>query len=91
VNCTVTGNRVIIQQSELDIYDAQALKERISSVAADNDNTVEIDLREVGAISTPIVQILLAAKKGLKYFRVFNLKEEVYRTFHIFGLDYEDI
>lgn len=91
MNCEVIGNRILIHQAELDIYDAQVLKEKISSVAAENHHSVVLDLNKVEEISTPIAQILLAAKESIGDFRVSNLSEGVSRSLRMFGFLYEDI
>ncbi|MDD5434714.1 MAG: hypothetical protein PH343_04730, partial [Nitrospira sp.] len=61
----------------LDIYDAPILKERIAAGASANKNSISIDLQNVDDISTPAIQVLIAAKKGLDDLKVLNIKEEV--------------
>lgn len=85
MNCEVTGNKISILQTELDIYDAQVLKEKISSVAAANNHSVVIDLNKVEEMSTPIIQILLAAKESIGDLRISNISEGVARSLRMFG------
>lgn len=85
MNCEVIQNRVLIQQDELDIYDALTLKEQITSVAASNNNSVVLDLQRVEGISTPIIQILLSFKRDIVDFKILNISEGVQKTIHLFG------
>ncbi|OGW53144.1 MAG: hypothetical protein A2Z60_03285 [Nitrospirae bacterium RIFCSPLOWO2_02_42_7] len=85
MNCEVKENKILIHQAELDIYDTQVLKEKISSVAAANNNSVILDLQKVEAISTPVIQVLMAAKKGITDFRILNINDGVTRNLNLFG------
>ncbi|OGW61239.1 MAG: hypothetical protein A2Y48_03750 [Nitrospirae bacterium RIFCSPLOW2_12_42_9] len=85
MNCEVKENKILIHQAELDIYDTQVLKEKISAVAAANNNSVILDLQRVEAISTPVIQVLMAAKKGITDFRILNINDGVTMNLNLFG------
>lgn len=86
MNCTIEENKILILQDELDIYDAPILKEKISSVAAANNNSVVVDLRQVEDATTPIIQILIAARKGLEDLKILNINEAIIKNFNLLGL-----
>lgn len=81
----ILGNTILVLQNELDIYDAPALKEYISSSAKENDGSVILDLHNVDSISTPIIQILLSSEKSISHFKVLNISESVIRNLTLFG------
>lgn len=85
MRCEVVGNKILILQDELDIYDASTLKEKILEVASSNDSSVIIDLQQVECLSTPIIQILMSAKKSLMDFKVLNINEAVNLNCTLFG------
>ncbi len=81
----ISGNKISILQDELDIYDAPNLRENILSAAKSNDGSVILDLHNVGSISTPIIQILLGARKSIGNFQVLNINNSVMRNLTLFG------
>lgn len=85
MKCDVVENRIVILQDELDIYDAPTLREKISSVVTQNNHSVVLDLHMVESISTPVIQVLMAAKKGIKGLEVLNINERVNINLWLFG------
>ncbi len=85
MNCEVEENKILVLQDELDIYDAPALKEKISTVAAANNNSVVVDLQKVEYLTTPIIQVFIAARKGSGGLKILNMNEAVMRDFKLFG------
>ncbi|MBI5756151.1 MAG: STAS domain-containing protein [Nitrospirae bacterium] len=81
----VVDNKILILQDELDIYDAPLLKEKITTVANTNNNSVVVDLHQVESISTPVIQILISAKKSLKDFNILNINDGIIRNLNLFG------
>jgi len=81
----IVGNKILILQNELDIYDAPTLKEYISSAAKENAGTVIVDLHHVDSISTPIIQILLSSGKSFNSFKVLNISDSVMRNLALFS------
>ena len=81
----VIDNKILILQDELDIYDAPLLKEKIAIVANTNNNSVVVDLHQVESISTPVIQILMSAKKSLKDFNILNINDGIIRNLNLFG------
>lgn len=81
---TMDENKILIQQDELDIYDAPILKDKLSALSA-LSNDVSIDLQHVTDVSTPIIQILLAAEKSPANLKLLNIKERVRKNFQLFG------
>ena len=81
----VIDNKILILQDELDSYDAPLLKEKITTVANTNNNSVVVDLHHVESISTPVIQILMSAKKSLKDFNILNINDGIIRNLNLFG------
>ena len=77
MNCEIKDTLIIIKQDSLDIYDAPVLKEKITTVAYGDKRTVVLDLRDVEDISTPAIQVLIAAKKSFEGLKILNIKESV--------------
>lgn len=82
---TIAGNQIQILKEELDIYDAPVLKDKIYSVASVSDSVV-IDLKQVEEVSTPVIQVLIAAQKGIRDLKILNIQDGVIRSFKLFGL-----
>lgn len=81
----IVKNKILILQDELDIYDAPNLRENILTAAKSNDGSVILDLHHVESISTPIIQILLGARKSIGNFKVLNINNSVMRNLTLFG------
>lgn len=81
----VVKNKILILQDELDIYDAPILKEKIAEVAASHDSSVILDLDQVEGVSTPVIQVLMSARKSLKDFTIVNIHEGVRKNCSLFG------
>lgn len=81
----LVGNKILILQDELDIYDAPILKENICSAAKANEGSVIVDLYHVDSISTPIIQILLSSLKSMNSFKALNISDSVIRNLALLG------
>ena len=77
MNFEIKDNLIIIKQDSLDIYDAPVLKEKIAAAASADNRTVVLDLQNVGDMSTPAIQVLIAAKKSFEGLKILNIKESV--------------
>ncbi len=74
MNCDTKENLIIIKQDSLDIYDATALKEKITAVSSTAQKKLVVDLGKLEDITTPAVQILISAKKSLEGIKFINIK-----------------
>lgn len=87
MNCNILDNKILILQNELDIYDAPVLKEKLTTVAAANNGTVILDLIEVKDLTTPVIQVLIAAKNDLSGLRILNIGANAAKYLKLFGLN----
>jgi anti-anti-sigma regulatory factor len=87
MNCNILDNKILILQNELDIYDAPVLKEKLTTVAAANNGMVLLDLNDVEDLTTPVLQVLIAAKNDLSGLRILNIGSNVAKYLKLFGLN----
>ncbi|MBI5193568.1 MAG: STAS domain-containing protein [Nitrospirae bacterium] len=85
MNCDVKKNLIIIKQDALDIYDATALKEKITSVSSTVTKSLVIDLGHLEDISTPAIQILISAKKSIEDLKFININESIVKNLILLG------
>lgn len=85
MNCEIKENKVMILQDNLDIYDAHELKEKIMTVASANHSSIILDLQNVEDASTPVIQVLIAAKKSIDALKIINIKEGVANNLILIG------
>lgn len=85
MKCEIKEKIIIIKQDSLDIYDAPILKEKIAVAASANKKSIIIDLQNVEDISTPAIQVLIAAKKSLEDLKVLNIREGVVNNLIMLG------
>lgn len=90
MKCEIKEKIIIIKQDSLDIYDAPILKEKITALATagafGSKKSIIIDLQNVDDISTPAIQVLIAAKKGLEDLKILNIKESVINNLILLGV-----
>lgn len=85
MNCEINENKILILQDTLDIYDAHELKEKIMTVASANKSSIILDLQHVEDASTPVIQVLIAAKKSIDDVKIMNIKEGVANNLTLLG------
>ena len=84
---TVEGNKVSVNEEELDIYSAVELKDRLLELFENGVREVVLDLGIVERISTPGLQVLLSAKRSFDRMEVEELQSCVGDELKMLGVE----
>lgn len=87
MNILVKGKKVTIKEDELDIYTVAEFKETLKVLGDDGTKDVVLDLAAVESISTPAVQVIIAAQKTFKKLTVKNIQPGVKNCFRLIRVE----
>lgn len=73
----VDGNKVTVEDDELDPFTSGELRSALAGLAGDNVEDVILDLASVESFSSAGLQVLLSAKRSFKNIEFTNMQDSL--------------
>ena len=77
MSLSVRANKVTFKVDDLDIYVSEDLKSALEKSHSKKPEKIVFDMKKVERISTPVLQLLISAKKSFDEFTLINMSPQL--------------